>query len=280
MAISGARSSQYISALLLLAPLIGEPLTLQISDTLRSTSFVRLTIAMLAQAGVTVEHDADLRHMHIASPQPFQPRLWRLPRDFPTAAMWMAAAAIAGGELTLVGLPTDAEDGSAVLAALRRMGADLTTHPDAEPGQMTVMIRGGQPLHGATLDGEPIIDSIPVLAAAACFAEGTTTFINVASLRLKESNRIDDLCEELVRAGAEAIPGPDSITIVGHLTGIAGGVTVGAHQDHRLAMALALVALRSRAPLTITGAEHVAKSYPRFWDELERLGAQIQHEMP
>ena len=278
--ISGTRSSQFISALLLLAPLIGEPLTIHISDTLRSTSFVRLTIAMLAQAGIVVEHDAHLRRMHIASPQAFQPQTWRLPRDFPSAATWLAAGTIAGGELTLQGLPTDAEDGVAVLAALRTMGADITTLPGEEPGQITVMMRNGQSLHGATINGEPIIDSVPVLAAAACFAEGTTTFTNVATLRLKESNRIDDLCEELTRAGGEAIPGPDSITIVGHPAGIAGGVTVGAHNDHRLAMALALVALRSRAPLTIAGAEHVAKSYPRFWDELERLGAQIERDSP
>ncbi|HKD73861.1 MAG TPA: hypothetical protein VKB76_00145, partial [Ktedonobacterales bacterium] len=122
---------------------------------------------------------------------------------------------------------------------------------------------------------EPVIDSVPVLAAAACFADGTTTFEHVANLRLKESNRIDALCAELCRAGAEAIAGPDTITIAGHPEGIAGGVTVDAHEDHRLAMALAIVALRARDGLTITGAHHVAKSYPTFWAELARLGVEV-----
>ncbi len=136
-------------------------------------------------------------------------------------------------------------------------------------------VRGAAALHGATIDGDAVIDSVPALAAAACFASGTTMFTNVAALRLKESDRIADLCAEFRRAGAIAIPGADSITIVGQPEGIAGGVTVDAHSDHRLAMALAVLALRSSLGLTITGAQHVAKSYPAFWSELARMGATV-----
>jgi 3-phosphoshikimate 1-carboxyvinyltransferase len=275
--ISGALSSQYISALLFLGPRIGEPLTITITDALRSASFIRLTLAMLAQAGIVVDHQADLRRLHIPSPQSFQPRTWRLPRDFPTAATWLVAGALAGGVVTLHGLPRDTEDGAAVLAALQAFGASITTDAGVEPDQMTLTVTGGASLHGAVIDGESIIDSVPVLAALACFAQGTTTFTNVATLRLKESNRIDDLCQELCRAGAQAVPGASSITIIGQPEGVAGGVTVDAHHDHRLAMALALVALRAHTPITITGTEHVAKSYPQFWDELARLGATVQN---
>lgn len=276
VAISGARSSQFISALLLLAPQIGEDLTIQITDDLPSASFVRLTIALLQQVGIVIDHDPALQRLHIPSPQIVQPRAWRLPRDFPAAATWLAIGSIAGGAITVVDLAAEAEDGLAVLAALRALGAEITSQPTQEAGQITLTAQGGRPLHGAQLDGAPIIDSVPVLAALACAAEGTTTFTNVATLRLKESNRLDDLCQELTRAGALAHATVDTLTIVGQPLGVAGGVTVSAHQDHRLAMALAVLALRAHDSITITDAEHVAKSYPGFWEEWARLGDRIQ----
>jgi 3-phosphoshikimate 1-carboxyvinyltransferase len=272
--IAGSRSSQYLSALLFLAPLIGEDVTIAVADTLASAGFVRLTLATLAQAGIVVEHDDTLLRFHVAGGQRYQPREWQLPRDDPSAATWLAAGSVAGGDLTLEGLATASSEGESILATLRAMGADITATQATDPALRTLTVRGTT-LHGATLNGEPVIDSVPVLAAAACFAEGTTIFEHVTNLRLKESNRIDALCAELCRAGAEAIAGPDTITIVGRPEGIAGGVTVDAHEDHRLAMALAIVALRARDGLTITSAHHVAKSYPTFWEELARLGAEV-----
>jgi 3-phosphoshikimate 1-carboxyvinyltransferase len=276
--ISGARSSQFISALLFLAPQLAAPLDIIITDVLPSASFVRLTIAMLAQAGIAVEANAELHHLHIPAPQAFLARDWQLPRDDPSAAVWLVAGAVAGDVLTLMNLPRATEDGVAVRAALRALGADIAEVLASEADQVTLVVRGGAPLHGAAIDGAALIDSVPVVAAAACFAEGTTVIHNVGALRLKESNRIDDLCLELHRTGAHAIAGPESVTIIGQPAGIAGGATVDAHHDHRLAMALSIVALRAHAPLTITGADHVAKSYPAFWRELARLGADVTSE--
>jgi 3-phosphoshikimate 1-carboxyvinyltransferase len=139
-----------------------------------------------------------------------------------------------------------------------------------------VDVGAGTPLRGTTLDSDPLIDSVPVLVALACFAEGVTRFENAANLRLKESDRIGDLCTELQRAGCTVWPYDDGIIVRGQPGGIAGGVTVDAHDDHRLAQALALVALRSRDGLTITGADAVAKSYPAFFDDLRRFGAEVR----
>jgi 3-phosphoshikimate 1-carboxyvinyltransferase len=126
------------------------------------------------------------------------------------------------------------------------------------------------------LDGDAIIDSVPVLAAAACFANGQTHFERVATLRLKESDRIGDLCAELARAGADLRPQPDSIVVCGRPEGIVGGAEVSGHDDHRLVQALAIAALGSAAGLTIGGAEAVAKSYPRFFGELARMGVHVE----
>jgi 3-phosphoshikimate 1-carboxyvinyltransferase len=130
-------------------------------------------------------------------------------------------------------------------------------------------------LRGARLDGDAIIDSVPVLAAAACFARGETRFENVATLRLKESDRIGDLCGELRAAGADLDPLPETIVVRGQPAGIRGDVVVAGHDDHRLVQALAIAALRSEHGLTIEGADAVAKSYPGFFAELVRLGAHV-----
>ncbi|MBV9711828.1 MAG: 3-phosphoshikimate 1-carboxyvinyltransferase [Ktedonobacteraceae bacterium] len=271
--ISGARSSQYLSSLLFLAPLLPEPLAIEVVDELKSQPLVRATLTVLHEAGIAVEHDNALRHFAIAGNQRYQPREYVVPGDYPSAAALLAACSIANdpaSEIRLSRLQQGDEVGEALLAAFVAMGADLKRNGD------TVILRGGQRLHGIELDGDPIIDCIPVLVAAACFAEGESVFYNIESLHYKESDRIDDLCAELRRAGCAVSPRSDAIIVQGHPQGIEGGVVVDGHSDHRLLMALAIVALRSRHGLTLTGTGHIAKSYPGFFDELQHLGVAIR----
>jgi 3-phosphoshikimate 1-carboxyvinyltransferase len=135
--------------------------------------------------------------------------------------------------------------------------------------------KGKLGLRGAYIDGDSCIDSVPVLTALACFAEGTTRIEGVATLRLKESDRIGDLSTELERAGAHVLPGEDTITVVGEPHGIPGGVTVYGHDDHRLVQALAIAGLRSTKGLMIDGADAVTKSYPEFFTVLQLCGAWV-----
>jgi 3-phosphoshikimate 1-carboxyvinyltransferase len=271
--ISGARSSQYLSALLFLAPLIGASLEIEVVDELKSLPLVHASLEVLQEAGIIIEYDAALRHFTIAAGQRYQPRQYILPGDYPSAAALLAACAVANDPSSMLRLsrlrPRD-EVGEYLLGALCAMGADLQVHGE------TVTLRGGRRLHGCKLDGDPIIDCIPVLVAAACFAEGESVFSNIGSLHYKESDRINDLCAELRRAGCAVLPCPDAIIVQGRPQGIEGGVTVDGHNDHRLLMALALVALRSRHGLTLSGVEHIAKSYPHFFEELRRLGVQVK----
>ena len=139
-----------------------------------------------------------------------------------------------------------------------------------------VTLRGGRRLHGVEIDGDRIIDCIPVLVAAACFAEGESVFYNVESLHYKESDRIDDLCAELRKAGCSVVPKRDAIVVRGRPQGISGGVEVDGHSDHRLLMALAIAALRSQRGLTLSGVPHIAKSYPHFFTELQHLGVDVR----
>ncbi len=266
--ISGARSSQYLSALLFLAPLLQEALEIEVIDGLKSQPLVRATLEVMQEAGIIVEYDEMLHHFFVAAKQRYHPCTSIVPGDYPSAAAWLAACAVSDNptsEIVLTRLRQGDEVGTELLAAFRAFGADLTVAND------TLRIRGGRQLRGITVDGDKMIDCIPVLVAAACFAEGQSVFHNIESLHYKESDRIDDLCAELRRAGCDVTPQRDAIIVQGRPQGIEGGVTIAGHSDHRVLMALAIVGLRSRLGVTLTGVEHIAKSYPHFFVELERL---------
>jgi 3-phosphoshikimate 1-carboxyvinyltransferase len=281
LAISGARSSQYLSALLYLGPLLPRGLEIAVVDELRSRPLVQATLGALAEAGIQIEAAPDLMWFRIPGGQTFQARTYTVPGDGPTAAALLAAALALGRPLCLARVPTGEPDVLALLAALRDMGAEISIIPGEDTGLGFVEVsaeRGwqGEPgLHGACIDGDPCIDSVPVLTALACFAEGETRFEGVATLRLKESDRISDLSAELERAGGHVLPGEETITVLGKPEGIAGGVTVHGHDDHRLVQALAIAGLRSKKGLTIEGADAVSKSYPEFFAILQLCGAQI-----
>lgn len=270
--ISGARSSQYLSSLLFLAPLLGEMLEITVVDELKSQPLVLATLEVLQEAGIVVEHDDTLRHFVIAAGQFYQAREYVVPGDYPSAATLLAACIATANplsELRLARLQPGDRVGEVLLDAFRSMGADLCRDGD------TLIVRGGRCLRGIEIDGDRIIDCIPVLVAAACFAEGESRFFNIESLHYKESDRINDLCAELQRAGCMVTPQRDAIIVQGCPQGVEGGVVVDGHGDHRLLMALAIVGLRSRLGLTLTGVEHIAKSYPHFFTELHHLGVSI-----
>ena len=271
--ISGARSSQYLSSLLFLAPLIGERVEINVVDGLKSQALVQVTLNVLDEAGITVEHDTALRHYSIEAGQRYQPREYTVPGDYPSAAALLAACAVAtdpASEVTLLRLRPDEEVGVELRRAFSAMGADIQI--DGE----TMRLRGGRRLRGIEMDGDSAIDCIPVLVAAACFAEGESVFYNIEGLHYKESDRINDLCTELRRAGCIVTPRNDAIIVRGQPQGIEGGVVVDGHSDHRLLMALAIVGLRSHHGLTLTGTEHIAKSYPQFFADLQRLGVEMR----
>jgi 3-phosphoshikimate 1-carboxyvinyltransferase len=274
--ISGARSSQYLSALLYLAPLLREGLEITVADTLRSAPLVRATLRALAAAGIRVEAAPDLRRFIVPGQQIYRAGIYDVPGDAPSAAALAAAAITAGVPAQLETLDPAEEDVRALLDALDAVGAPIVERPGMGGGPLVI---GPGRLLGAHVDGDAIIDSVPVLVAAACFAQGESRFENVATLRLKESDRIGDLCAELRRAGCDIEPLPDAIVVHGRPEGIPGGVVSAGHDDHRLVQALAIAALRSQHGLIIEGADAVAKSYPGFFGELVRLGARVEVEV-
>jgi 3-phosphoshikimate 1-carboxyvinyltransferase len=265
--ISGRKSSQYLSALLFLGPLLPEGLEIEVTGELVSASFVDLTIQILATAGITVRTLETHRRYHIPGGQRYRAGTYTVPGDYPSTAALLGALVASGGEITIKNLATDDPSGAAVLDAFAAMGVEITRRNQ----DITARVTG--PLYGLHLDGNLVIDSVPVIAAAACFARGPSRIDNVANLHFKESDRIQDLATELNKLGCRVIPLPDAIEIQPvEAGGIRGGCEVEAHSDHRLVQALTIAALGSQEPVFIRHAHHIAKSYPHFFADLAALG--------
>jgi 3-phosphoshikimate 1-carboxyvinyltransferase len=223
----------------------------------------------MAAAGITVDSDADLMHHHVKAGQSYRARTWNVNGDWPGTAALIAAAAVTEGDVEIPNLHDDAQGEKRAVDVLHAMGAPL------EWRDGTVTKHGVASLRGVEFDGDQATDAVLPLAAAAALAEGRTRFFNVENLRHKECDRITDFLAALRELGVRGDEKRDELLIDGNPAGYPGGVTVGGRGDHRVIMALAIVGLRCAEPITITGAEHVAKSYPRFFDDLRALGAQI-----
>ena len=230
------------------------------------------TERMLGAFGARIVRDGLTTRLR--GPQTLRAASVRVPGDLSSAAFFLVAAAlIPGSELAVtdVGLnPTR----TGVLDALKMMGADLEVRDlrerEGEPVG-TVLVRGSR-LRGATIGGDLVpraIDELPVLAVAACFAEGETVIRDAAELRVKESDRIAALARELGRLGARVEPQPDGLAIVGGTA--LRGARVHSGGDHRMAMALAVAGLRADGPVTIDDPACIETSFPGFADALRSV---------
>ncbi len=269
--ISGKGSSQYISSLLFLAPLLKEGLEIEIVDELTSASFLDLTVEVLKMAGISIITSEPYKHYIVPGMQQYQPRSYIVPGDYPSAAALIASVAIARGEITISNLQQNDSMGESILQVFSEMGVLITRSDD----MITATSQGN--LCGINIDGNKTIDSVPVIAATACYANSPSRIYNVANLHLKESDRINDLARELNKAGCHVFPSEDAIEIqpAGH-NGIFGGVELESHADHRLIEAFTAIGLATKHPITISNAIHIAKSYPLFFNDLNVLGAKIE----
>ena len=207
----------------------------------------------------------------------------RVPGDISSAAFWIVAALChpnARVNVSGVGVnPTRA----GILTALETMGARITRrNPRTEGGEPVAdLLVESSELTCIDVGGDMvplIIDELPVLAVAACFASGTTNVRDAQELRVKESDRISTTVKELSALGARIEERPDGMVVEG--TGCLAGSAVQSHGDHRLAMALAVAGLVSQGDTIVEGAEAADVSYPQFWDHLQALSGEAEIRAP
>ena len=257
----GNVSSQYITGLLLALPLCEEDSVIELTTALESASYIDITLSVLKTFGITVHCERN-RYI-IPGKQVFRsPGTLPVEGDWSNAAFFLTAAAL-NNDITMTGLnPNSAQGDRKIIALLEQLGA--VTQKDN--GRLTLR---SDELKGCTIDIQDTPDLLPVLSVAAAFAQGKTTFINAARLRLKESDRLASSAAMIENLGGRAEVGEDELTVYG--TGLIGG-TVESCNDHRIAMSAAVAATRCSKPVTILNAEAVKKSYPGFYNDYNKTG--------
>ncbi len=257
--LEAGESSQYLSALLLAGQAAEAPIAIEV-PSLVSAPYVELTVDLLARLGGRVERPAPDRWRTV--PGPIAGGALAVEPDLSAAAYPAAAAALTGGDVLLRRVPSTSLQGDRrMLDLLVQMGAEVRPAADG------IRVRGSGSLIALTADLSDIPDQVPTLAALAPFARGTTRIVNVAHLRLKESDRLAAMASELARVGVPVAELPDGLVIEGIWADVAPSsepVVVDPHGDHRIAMAMALVGMR-RPGLAVADPGCVAKSWPGFW---------------
>jgi 3-phosphoshikimate 1-carboxyvinyltransferase len=256
VSVRGDVSSQFLSALLLVAPLAREPMRIEVLGTLVSKPYVDMTLATMADFGVEVAREA--YDAFRIEPATYRAREYAVEPDASAASYFFAAAAITGGRATIPGLGSKSLQGDLeFVRVLERMGCTVEQTASA-----TTVIGG--PLRGVDVDMCHISDTVPTLSAVACFAEGPTTLRNVAHVRVKECDRLSAVATELGKAGVRVEERQDGLTI--HPQPLR-GATFATYDDHRMAMSLALLGLKTPG-VAISNPECTAKTYPNFFRDL------------
>jgi len=269
--VSGSVSSQFVSSLLFMTPLLDEDSEIEVLHDLKSKVVIGQTLEVLAQAGIVVHASDDLMRYRVPGRQKYRAQTYTVQGDYPGSAAVLAAAAVTNSDVKLHRLTEDSKQGErAVVDVLRAMNVPLT-HENG-----IVHVRGNGRLSAVEFDGDAFTDGVLAMVAASVFAEGTSRFYNVENLRYKECDRITDYLNELRKAGANVEEKRDEIIVHGRPEGVEGGVDIDAHFDHRVIMALSVVGLRAARPIRIRDAHHVAKSYPQFFDHMKAIGAQVE----
>ncbi|WP_338555757.1 3-phosphoshikimate 1-carboxyvinyltransferase [Paenibacillus sp. KS-LC4] len=269
--VSGAVSSQFLSALLFLTPLLAEDSEIEVLNDLKSKVVVGQTLEVLEQAGIVIHASEDLMSYRIPGGQSYAAKTYSVQGDYPGSAAILAAAAVTQSDVIVHRLVEKSKQGErAIVDVLKMMEVPLTHHNDI------VHVKGNGRLKAVEFDGDQATDAVLAMVAAAVFAEGTSRFYDVENLRYKECDRITDYLNELRKAGANVEERQSEIIVHGRPEGVEGGVEINAHYDHRVIMALTIVGLRSKQPIRIRDAHHVAKSYPIYFDHLKALGANVE----
>ncbi len=261
-----AVTSQYVSALLINAPL-AELDTHMVVPLLNERPYVGITLDWLSRQGIRIDAADDWSEFHIPGGQTYTPVDRRIPGDFSSATFFLAAGALQDNEIFSSGLDMeDTQGDKAVVDYLKAMGAEVRI----EDGGIHVRAKS---LVGCEIDLNATPDALPMMAVLGCFAKGTTRLVNVPQARLKETDRIAVMCEELTKMGAKITELPDGLVI--EESALQPAVVEG-HDDHRVVMSLAIAGAMLPGTTTINGYEAVNITFPDFQKALLALGGKAR----
>ncbi len=257
---AGDTSSQYFTALLMIAPLTCSGLEIQVEGDLVSKPYLDMTIATMNDFGATVRND-DYQRFQIPGGQSYSARSYAIEPDASAASYFFALAAATGGTVRVMNLGDGSVQGDVdFVDVLEQMGCRV----EREPTSITV--HGPERLHAVDVDMNAISDTMPTLAAIAPLADGPVTIRNVEHVRHKETDRIHAVVTELRRMGIEVEETQDGLTVQ---PGSPRPATIQTYDDHRMAMSFAILGC-TRPGIVIDDPGCVAKTFPDFFERLER----------
>jgi 3-phosphoshikimate 1-carboxyvinyltransferase len=263
--IDGSVSSQLLTGLLMALPLASKDSEIIVRN-LKSKPYIDMTIHLLGLFGITVEN-SNYTVFRIKGSQKYTPHDYSVEGDWSGGAFMLVAGAI-NGEISIKGLMKDSHQSDmAILTALGKAGANIIH------GEDSIDVKKSE-LKAFEFDATESPDLFPPLVALACYCKGISSIKGVSRLIHKESNRAATLKEEFGKMNIKIDISEDTMFVTG---GRPEGVRVESHDDHRIAMAVAVAALGATGKVSIRDSQCVAKSYPGFFDDLRHLGAMV-HE--
>lgn len=266
--VKGNVSSQFITGLLFALPLLNGDSTIMITTPLESKGYVDLTLDVLKKFGIKIRNK-DYKEFYIPGNQMYTPTTYVVEGDYSQTAFFLIAGAM-GADIKLLGMKKDSFQGDKkILEDIKSFGGRLVFN------EHTLCCLPSD-TKGTEICFSQSPDLGPALTVLASVSKGISTFKEVGRLRIKECDRVTCMRKELEILGAKIEENADSMTIYG-VSKLRGGV-VDSHNDHRVAMALAMASLKMEEDLTICNAECVSKSFPNFWEVFEDLGGEIIYE--
>ena len=265
--IGGSLSSQFVSGLLMAAPLLGDTCRIRVTGEMASFPYIALTIEALSHFGVNVTRE---ENVFTVSGRYTSPGTLLAEGDWSNAAFWLVGAALSNSEeFGLSGLSEESRQGDkAIVELLRRAGFSVI----CDEGDWRVF--GGVARQALRVDAAAIPDLVPIAAVLATALPGQTVIYNAERLIHKESNRLQTVCDLITALGGDCVITADGLLVNG--SALEGGTVQGSN-DHRIVMSAAIAALICKESVTIVGAEAVNKSYPTFFEELGKRGMRVCH---
>ncbi|MFW9894266.1 MAG: 3-phosphoshikimate 1-carboxyvinyltransferase [Candidatus Thorarchaeota archaeon] len=278
--IPGDISSQFITALLIVCPLLicrdNDFIEIELTTPLVSAPFVKITLDVLSTFGINIQANFEKRHFYITNEQNYRAQSYNIPGDFSSSAFIITAATLSKEptEVIINNLDIDSTQGDKkIIEILQKMGANI----EVDRTKKQVLVKGNlstNPLNGQEFDCNEIPDLFPILSVVGAFAKSKTVLYNIKHLRHKESDRISSMARELMKMGVKVSEEEDRLTIY-HCDELL-GTNINHENDHRVAMACTIAALYASSTSKMANVEIMKDSYPTFLDDLIQLGAQIK----
>ncbi len=260
-----AVTSQYLSSLLMCCPLAEGDSVIDVT-VLNEVPYVDMTLEWLKRSGIKIDYK-NYKRFNVPGGQKYEKIDVRVPADFSSATFFLCAGALGDNDITVRGLDmNDAQGDKAVVEYLKRMGAKIEMVGDS------IHVSGSE-LTGCEFDLNDTPDALPMLAVMGCFAKGQTRLVNVPQARLKETDRIAVMCDELTKMGGKVRELKDGLVIE---QSELKGTDVSGHDDHRVVMALAVAGTMIEGETWVDTAQALSVTYPGFVESMCALGEDME----